>query len=87
MGDLPEHLEPEHEARTFDFELTKVDQMFEDSKPNYYNFSDEVFEVGCFLPECNEKFKTRLKLLKYCSPQHYTAGLDLIVRLMTVGKR
>lgn len=67
--------------------LTKTDQLFETHQPGYYKFSDKIYERECFLPSCGEKFKTRLQLLKYCSPQHYTEGLDLIVRLMTKGKK
>ena len=87
MGEQPEQNDPEHATRTFDLKLTRTDQLFEDHNRNYYNFSDKVYERECFLPSCGAKFKTRLRLLKYCSPKHYTDGLDLIVRLMTIGKK
>ena len=87
MGALPEQKEPEHTTRTFDFSLTRTDQLFEDKKPGYYNFGVKVFERGCFLPGCDKKFKTHLKLLKYCSPKHYVDGLDLIINSITKEKK
>jgi len=83
---------PDKSTRTLDFELTRTDLAFDEwqtsrGNPNYYNFDKEVFERVCFLPDCEQKFKTHLKLLKYCSPKHYVDGLGLIVRLKTKGNK
>lgn len=75
-GAEPEQNDPEHTTRTFDFELTRTDRKFEDAKPNYYSFDDEVFPRKCMHPDCEEAFKTRLKLLKFCSPEHMNETLS-----------
>lgn len=67
QGDQPEQNDPEHATRTFDFELTRTDRLFEDSKPNYYNFSDSIKNEKCL--QCGKEFKTRLKMLRQCTPK------------------
>lgn len=54
--------------------VTETDQLFENKNPGYYKFEDEVFSRTCLI--CDKKFKTRLKLLKTCSPAHMTEMLD-----------
>lgn len=55
---------------------TPTDQRFEDSQPGYYKFDDRVYSRTCLI--CQKKFKTRLQLLKTCSPEHY---LEVLKRL------
>lgn len=60
--------------------VTVTDALFESEYPGYYKFSDKVFSRGCILSNCGNKFTTRLQLLKFCSPEHMTQGLDNIVK-------
>lgn len=52
--------------------LTKIDQLFQDDAiarglgENWLKFSDMVREPSC--RNCKARFKTRLNLLDYCSP-------------------
>ncbi len=55
-------------------ELTKADKLFEEHQPGYYRFGKEVFERRCLI--CDKKFKTKLQLLKTCSPEHMVELLD-----------
>lgn len=68
-GAQPEQNDPEHATRTLDFAPTRTDRDFEDYKPNYYKFEDEVYERTCDV--CDKKFKTHLKLLRQCSRSCY----------------
>ena len=54
-------------TRTFDFVLTRTDSKFEESKPNYYKYGDTVHERKCNM--CAKDYKTRLNLLRQCSPK------------------
>lgn len=72
-GAQPEQNDPEHTTRTLDFTPTRTDRLFEDSKPNYYRFSDEVKNETCVA--CDKNFRTRLSLLRYCSPACQKASL------------
>src|SRR3990167_9564265 len=50
VGQEPGQNDPDIATRTFDFELTRTDRLFEDFKPNYYNFSaqsEKVFDKEC----------------------------------------
>jgi hypothetical protein len=82
-GHEPGQNDPEFNPDTRDLSdlgLTRTDKLFEDYKPNYYNFDEKVFDSKCILPDCGAKFKTHLKLLRFCSPTHQTTGLDRIIR-------
>lgn len=46
--------------------LSDTDKLFEESYPGYYRFSDKTQDRICGV--CSKQFKTRLPLLKYCSP-------------------
>ncbi len=61
-------------TRTWDFDLTRTDLAFEKNKPGYYNFTDELHKRKCMT--CGKDFKTRLKLLNFCSPQHMEDALN-----------
>lgn len=74
QGDLPEQIEPEQPTRTFNFKLSRTDRSFEDHKPGYYDFKNEEREEVCIV--CDRRFKTRLKLLKYCSRKHMEQALN-----------
>ena len=74
VGQEPGQNDPDIATRTFDFELTRTDRLFEDFKPNYYNFSEKVFDKECLI--CSKKFKTRLQLAKTCSPAHFKEMMD-----------
>jgi hypothetical protein len=63
-------------------DLTEVDQLFDESKPGYYNFGPMVREAECLV--CEQKFQTRLGLLRVCSPEHYD---ELTGRLSTMPKK
>lgn len=76
QGEQPEQNDPEHATRTL-FEPTRTDSLFEASKPNYYKFSDTINERECPIQGCGKKFKTRLQLLRYCSPAHQRVGESL----------
>lgn len=76
QGEQPEQNDPEHTTRTFDFELTRTDRLFEEHKPNYYSFNKKEFNRECILPGCNKDFKTHLKLLNFCSPKHMIEALN-----------
>lgn len=67
QGEQPEQNDPEHAPRTLNFSPTRTDTQFEEGRPNYYNFSDELFERECTY--CKKQFKTHLKLLEQCSPK------------------
>jgi len=68
---LPEPEQPKT-TRTFDFELTRTDKLFQADaiKRNlgayWHTFGDTVLSKTCAV--CDKPFKTRLKLLRYCSP-------------------
>lgn len=59
--------------------LTKTDQLFQDDAiarnlgEYWLSFSEIVREVNC--NHCKKKFKTRLPLLRYCSPKCRTAEI------------
>lgn len=80
-GEQPEQndpvLLPEQSTRTFEVELTVTDKLFEIKRPNYYTFGKEVHKRECLKPDCKKKFTTRLKLLKFCSPEHQLYVLDM----------
>jgi hypothetical protein len=59
-------------TRTFDFKPTRTDAKFEANKPNYYNYG-ALHKSKC--QECSAEFKTRMDLLRFCSPQHMEAAL------------
>lgn len=46
---------------------SNTDEMFEAMRPGYYVFGREEREAICFT--CYKKFRTRLELLKFCSPR------------------
>lgn len=46
--------------------LSDTDKLFDNSYPGYYRFGSETYERNCLT--CETKFKTRLLLLKFCSP-------------------
>lgn len=75
-GNLPEQTDPEHATRTFDFELTRTDQLFEKHKPNYYTFDQHVYTEDCLALNCGKVFKSHLRLLRFCSPEHMVKTLD-----------
>lgn len=54
--------------------MTKTDRLFWDSKPGYFKFSDEIHNRVCIM--CGAKFKTKLQLLNFCSPEDQTMFLD-----------
>lgn len=83
-GQEPEQKQPEQPTRTFDFKPTRTDSLFEAKRPGYYTFSAKELSRTCVLPDCKKPFKTRLSLLKYCSPAHMDEGLDRITRTGTV---
>lgn len=73
---IPE--QPESEQSEQDLNLTKADQTFYDRAMRdfgepYYYFSDVVQEKKC--ANCNTKFKTSLRLNRYCSYKHYQETL------------
>lgn len=47
-------------------ELSKTDQLFENTKPGYYKYAGVLESRDCF--NCNKRFSTRMTLLKCCSP-------------------
>lgn len=79
----PEQLENEQpEQDTFRASLTKTDKTFydramRDFKNPYYNFDAELHEEKCLF--CGEKFKTRLRMGRFCSYEHYKAPWKNIV--------
>jgi hypothetical protein len=71
-GQLPGQNDPilqPGQARTG---LTRTDAKFEANKPNYYNYG-ALHKSKC--QECGAEFKTRMELLRFCSPQHMEAAL------------
>lgn len=67
VGHQPGQNDPDITTRTLDFKLTRTDSKFEDYKSNYYKFGEIENKRKC--QNCNADFKTRLELLKYCSPK------------------
>lgn len=67
--------EPEQTAeQVLGFRLTSTDQSFydramRDFQEPYYRFSDEIREEECIY--CGKKFKTGLRMLRYCKYEHY----------------
>lgn len=49
-----------------DIEYTPTDLLFEEYRPGYYKFGDEVYARSCL--SCDKDFTTRLELTKFCSP-------------------
>lgn len=60
--------------------LTPSDQQLEQSKPDYYKFSEESWERKCL--NCNKKFTTQLELNKFCSTECKQKTLDKLVEQM-----
>lgn len=58
---------------------TKTDQLFEQKKPGYWIFEKEVLRKPCWY--CGEEFETRLRLNKFCSPDHKERWLIASLRM------
>lgn len=77
-GQLPGQTDPvfnPDKAKVSDLRLTRTDRLFEDSKPNYYQYPLEDARNDVCL-ECGKRFTTRMKLLRNCSPLCIRTMLD-----------
>lgn len=54
--------------------MTSTDRKFEKRRPNYFVYDIPEAERRCH--QCFRKFKTRLGLLKFCSPKCQRAKLE-----------
>lgn len=75
VGHLPEQV-GQKPTRTLDFKPSRTDRLFEERNPGYYDFGDTDFERICTV--CGRTFKTRLKLLRQCSPKCFVKMTDLL---------
>lgn len=83
-GDLPEqhpeHLGEQPEQLAPRTGLTRTDQMFEDLKPGYYVFGNDVLEKEC--SNCGKSFETKLRFLRFDSPECQDKALVEINKLL-----
>lgn len=63
--------------RTLDFSPTRTDRLFETHQPHYYKFDKLCEERICQLSSCDNKFRSHLELLKYCSPKHMVEAIGV----------
>lgn len=80
---VPEQSENEQPEQSDDFRSTlcKTDKTFydramKDFKEPYYKFETELKDSVCILESCGAKFKTSLRMLRFCSYQHYSDALS-----------
>jgi endogenous inhibitor of DNA gyrase (YacG/DUF329 family) len=70
--DPPEQEKPVEEASTAvvvasDRKLTSTDQKFDEDRPGWYIFGEEIKEGKCWT--CGKPFKTQLEMNRFCSPK------------------
>lgn len=79
---LPEQAETEQPEQSLRDSLTKTDKTFydramKDFREPYYHFGEiPVTKKVCDRGDCKQTFKTTLRLLRYCSYDHYTRTIS-----------